>query len=695
MFLWQKINNLGCVLYKQKYVLSDMNDASALFEELRSKSIEQVEGGFSYDLLIKEMIDTLKFKNKLHEQLKLVNKHYKTDNKSRTKDYRSSEFCAKAEQELYAAYHIGFRKEDGCMGFSKWSNENTPTDDRILNLYEKVITFNNEHFSKGRGASHSLLLTVINKQDNERLKKSSTDIVAFMKNNAWHMFPYHTVKEVLAVIDESKCAKKKQLTSLFVQVLKVNSSIAIEPSGENTNIGYDMKDDKDIEDLETIGHTPLPIAVSTRGHLKRKAAPTYMPISEPTVVNNNFKERNKTFIPDDDSFVTDTCKSPSFEQRKKSSSESSNKMPSKDNSANYQDRSATDDLSSITNTPASTNTYATLPPTPTKQNTPAYASIPKCTPDSDGKSRRLFDKTTPTLKKGKALRFNPFKSIGANINQTKKDSYKAKAKSLSKDGDRIELFTSKPMRKKDGTATIIVALTAATGHGHVSKAMYMFRGNYFTHMCEFMSGQRHAIGSGKYCDKLLNGFKNHYAQKRRPGTSSADVIGNPNWPKYLSTAILKFEDIHTDKDLTEMVNEVENGMKNLLHDEFFSDWFLLGVWIGCKGKYMSSTSEEIAMDFANLAENNGFEPDNMREYFKTDGDGSKYVKIIATDQSNILKNISTIPFYHTKDVALDYLFLDTDIMEIIPDFIGTYEEKYSSLVITNKQQHDDDFLYFH
>jgi hypothetical protein len=83
------------------------------------------------------------------------------------------------------------------------------------------------------------------------------------------------------------------------------------------------------------------------------------------------------------------------------------------------------------------------------------------------------------------------------------------------------------------------------------------------------------------------------------------------------------------------------------------------------------------------------------KYFKNDGDGSKYVKIIAIDQSNILKNISTIPFYHTKDVALDYLFLDTDIMEIIPDFIGTYEEKYSSLVITNKQQHDDDFLYFH
>jgi len=672
-----------------------MNDASALFEELRSKSIEQVEGGFSYDLLIKEMIDTLKFKNKLHQQLKLVNKHHKVDYKSRNKDYKTSEFCAKAEQELYEAYHIGLRKEDGCMGFSKWSDEKKAIDDRILNLYQKVITFDNENFNKGRGASHSLLLTVINKQDNKRLKEVSTDIVDFMKNNAWHMFPYHLLQEVLTVIEESKCAKKKQLTSLFVQVLKINSSIAIEPRDENTNtnIGYVMKDVKDIEDLETIGHTPLPIAVSTRSHLKRKAAPNYMPITEPTVVNNNFKERNTTFIPDDDSFVTNTSESPPFEQRKKSGSDSSYKMPSKDNSANCQDRSVTGDLSSVTNTPASTTTYATLSPTSTTQNKPAYAFIPKCTPDS--KSRSLFDKKTPTPKKGKTLRFNPFKSIGANIEQTKKDSYKAKAKSSSKDGDRIELFTSKPMRKKDGTAKIIVALTAATGHGHVSKAMYMFRGNYFTHMCEFMSAQRHAIGSGKYCDKLLNGFKNHYAQKRRPGTSSPDVIGNPNWPKYLSTAILKFDNIHTDEDLTEMVHEVENGMRNLLYDEFFSDWFLLGVWIGCKGKYMSSTSEEIAMDFANLADNNGFEPDNMREYFKNDGDGSKYVKIIATDQSNILKNISTIPFYHTKNVALDYLFLDTDIMEIIPDFIGTYEEKYSSLVITNKQQHDDDFLYFH
>ena len=112
-----------------------MDDASALFEELRSKSIEQVEGGFSYDLLIKEMIDTLKFKNKLHEQLKLVNKYHKVDYKSRTKDYKTSEFCAKAEQELYEAYHIGLRKEDGCMGFSKWSNENKTIDDRILNLY--------------------------------------------------------------------------------------------------------------------------------------------------------------------------------------------------------------------------------------------------------------------------------------------------------------------------------------------------------------------------------------------------------------------------------------------------------------------------------------------------------------------------------------------------------------------------------
>ena len=195
-------------MYKKKYVLSDMDDASALFEELRSKSIEQVEGGFSYDLLIKEMIDTLKFKNKLHEQLKLVNKHHKVDYKSRTKDYKTSEFCAKAEQELYEAYHIGLRKEDGCMGFSKWRNENKTTDDRTLNLYQEVITFDNENFNKGRGASHSLLLTVINKQDNERLKELSTDIVAFMKNNAWHMFTYHLVQEVLTMINESKCAKK-------------------------------------------------------------------------------------------------------------------------------------------------------------------------------------------------------------------------------------------------------------------------------------------------------------------------------------------------------------------------------------------------------------------------------------------------------------------------------------------------------
>lgn len=231
---------MGCFSCKeQNYVLSNLKDAVVICEILHINSDEGPE--FSYDVFIKEMIKHLIDENQLHNHLMLVNNDCDFDYVSTSRKKRKKEFNVKASEELKLAYHIGLRKEDGAMGFSTW-DENDTTDERIIALYKKVNARVKNDFGLRRGAPHSIISSLINDAECCRLKEKQKEYGSYMKKQAWHMFPYHIIREILTLIDESNSNKKKQLTDLFEEVLLTNKSIAIEPTGEKQNIGYDMKD---------------------------------------------------------------------------------------------------------------------------------------------------------------------------------------------------------------------------------------------------------------------------------------------------------------------------------------------------------------------------------------------------------------------------------------------------------------------
>lgn len=231
---------MGCFPFKkQNYVLSNLKDAVAICEKLNIEANEGPE--FSYDVFIKEMIKRLIDRNQLNNQLRLVNRDCDFDYVSKSMEERKKEFNLKASEELELAYHIGLRKDDNAMGFSTWDEYDT-TDKRIIELYKKVNARVENDFGQRRGAPHSLISCLINDADCCRLRDKQKEYASFMKNQAWHMFPYHILREILTLIEESNSTKKKQLTDLFEEVLSTNKSIAIEPTGEKQNIGYDMKD---------------------------------------------------------------------------------------------------------------------------------------------------------------------------------------------------------------------------------------------------------------------------------------------------------------------------------------------------------------------------------------------------------------------------------------------------------------------
>lgn len=268
----KKVHSLGCVLFDDGYDLSNYKHAKELYENLKSCSIPD---DFSYDFFILEIIEVLKFKNKLLPQLKLLNRNYQFDiNNELSKKEKLDEFKNRAKEELKEAYHIGMRKDDGYMGFSKW-NEKDPEkiDDRTIQLYEPVNTIMSTKFSGKRGSAISALVAIINQQDCQRLKKMKSEISSYMKTKAWHMFPFHIIKEIVEAISNTESSKKEQLTMLFEELLSINRSIAIEPA--EGHIGYVMKDIKVIQDLEYVANVPLKVNGNGRIHLKRKAASKY------------------------------------------------------------------------------------------------------------------------------------------------------------------------------------------------------------------------------------------------------------------------------------------------------------------------------------------------------------------------------------------------------------------------------------
>lgn len=297
--------------------------------------------------------------------------------------------------------------------------------------------------------------------------------------------------------------------------------------------------------------------------------------------------------------------------------------------------------------------------------------------------------------KSKSTTFSPFKAIGSKLDPTKKRIFRA---SGNYNGKTIHLFTSKPIRKPNGTATIVIALTASQGTTHLQKAMFNLRGDCFVKMCQFISNQNHAIGSGKYCSKIVEGFKDFYKVKQYPGTANNTPISasnkrGTNFHKYFATAVLTFDNINSDNDADEMIQEVTKGVKSILHDETFFEWYLIGVWINVHyyGKYDDVSSEEMAYEFKEISDNNHHD---MRKYFISNQE-SAYLKLIAEDNDHVLEKISQINYVHTPNAVLDELFIDEDILKIGPKFYGTYENKFLPFVIANQNEHNDDFLYYH
>lgn len=394
-------------------------------------------------------------------------------------------------------------------------------------------------------------------------------------------------------------------------------------------------------------------------------------------------------IVDDMSFIESTFKK---NQRKPASIEPNEEM------------NMADDISSVTNTPISTNT---LFASPTQSETPdlntkVRARIPMCTPESTRTSKVIGVTTNKTERNTSETEKNPgklsnvqYNSIGLNVNGAMRQSYAIKkASTPKKGGNRIDIMTTKPLKSKDGSFKILIGVTGTKGKDYLGDAMFNYQGDEFTHMCKFLVFHDQKLGSAKYSQQLLEAFTYNLNAIKRPGTSDStdtNIIGGM-YAKKISVGILTFDKEQTQNTIEEIVKELINGVKSILHDEKFFTWYLIGVWL--KTSFRNSidemTNEEISIEFDTMREacNN-----DITNFFRT-GSESNYLTSVAMDRYKIMERFSKIPIFHMKDAALDTWFPESEILEIIPDLIGTYEKKYEKFVIGDISKHDDNFLFW-
>lgn len=401
-------------------------------------------------------------------------------------------------------------------------------------------------------------------------------------------------------------------------------------------------------------------------------------------------------IVNDMSFIESTFKN---NQRKQASIEPNEEM------------NIADDISSVTNTPISTNTLFASPTqsqTP-ELNTKLRARIPTCTPESNLNSKKVSRtskiigvttnkterNTSETEKNPGKLSNVQYNSIGLNVNGAMKQSYEMKkASTPKKGGNRIDIMTTKPLRSKDGSFKILLGVTGTKGKDYLGDAMFNFQGDEFTYMCQFLVYHTQKLGSAKYSQQLLEAFRYNLNAIKTPGTSDSsdtNIIGGI-YAKKISVGILTFDKEHTQNTIEEIVKELKNGVKSILHDDKFFTWYLIGVWLktSFRNRIDEMTNEEISIEFDLMREacNN-----DVTNFFRT-GSESNYLTSVAMDRYRIMEKFNKIPIFHMKDVALDTWFPESEIREIIPDLIGTYEKKYEEFVIGDISKHDDNFLFW-
>lgn len=686
-----QVNSKGCILFKdENYTLSDLKDATDIAKKLKIKPHAGVQ--FTYDFFIKEMIKKLTLKKKLVNQLKEVNGGCSFKFVSVTMKDREQEFNQKATEELECVYDVGSRKEDGIGGFSTWKAD-VETDERIISLYEKVNSMVEDEFASRKGAPHSLLLNLCNNADSCRLKEKSKDYVSFMKMKAWHMFPYHTICEILTLIEESSSTKKQQLTDLFKKVLTINKSIATEPNEKTKSIAYELKE---------CNGTKRRTGIKTRNSRGKKAKinnGTFCYIFCYTFLCFKFYVESHTqflslfFIENESSLDDITFIETTFKQNEK------NQSPSKQ----IENRDVPDDLSS--NTPLSINSFAT----PTQLDTNEGSKIPACTPDSyrhcDTFSKTPNEIDTVQKPTNSAKMINPYKKSGklsndlynlidCRVDEVAIQSYQSKKSMSTKMGNRIDFMTSKPLRTRDGNVKILFGLTGSVGTNYLGKSMFSFQGDEFHMMCKFLRATNRTLGGNtKYCHEILDACKHSLVAISNPGTNDNTPIGDPNYPKKVAVGVLTFNNGESNDEIKKIVEELKIGIESILHDENFFTWYLVGVWIKTEFRQNMETvtNQEILLEYLSMRKDCN---NNITEYF-TNGSDSNYLKKVANDQFGVMKSFNGIPICHMKDVPLDLWFLESSIVEIVPKFIGTYEKKYEEFIIADTNKHGDDFLMYH
>ena len=403
-------------------------------------------------------------------------------------------------------------------------------------------------------------------------------------------------------------------------------------------------------------------------------------------------------IPDDTTYIASTFKQ---DKKKQSLYEQDDKMD------------ALDDMSSVTNTPISTNTLAS----PTHYDTTSNTKIPTCTPESvqkphivsiarnrDSISSRTNKKETEYAATMKVTNLNPYKNpgklsndqynmIGSNVDDAAIRSYQSKKAISTNNRNRIDIMTTKPLRINDGSVKILLGVTGSMGTSYLGKAMFNFQGDEFTMMCKFLIANGRTLGSEtKYSHKILESCKYRLIAIKNPGTSDSTHIGEQNYPKKVSVGILTFDRNLSDDEVKVIVQELKIAVQSILHDENFFTWYLVGVWLkSFFGQRLDEmTPEELVMEYHSMRKNCN---NDVKGYF-TSETKSNYLRTVAADKYKIMANFKNIPIFHMTNVPLDLWFPESQIIEIIPKFIGTYEEKYEEFIIADRSKHEVDFLYW-
>lgn len=144
--------------------------------------------------------------------------------------------------------------------------------------------------------------------------------------------------------------------------------------------------------------------------------------------------------------------------------------------------------------------------------------------------------------------------------------------------------------------------------------------------------------------------------------------------------------LRNDQNITSEINNVIEEYKNMIHDVKYKHLFRMAAW----WTYCNANERNPAR-IIETVESEDY-PDSLYERSIGSHTGGVYPYLVHDKGRVLTKVLPKVEVNAKVGCALDEMFLNRDIRNVVKEMVGEYDEEYKSFVFKDTENYDDSFL---